>query len=237
MRETRSGTNLEGLSFAIAAPTIQEQLPVLKSPATPQATPTQAPTRIPTEPPPIANRFGPVSGQIETGSEDKDPHIVQADVNLDDLVVEATFINPANPNWLYSLSIRTGLHHEEVDGLLIAVYGLGEFRIETITSQDAIVSGNVSSLNVLEGEKNHITVMALEEQGWLFVNQTFIASFDVSSLPNEGDSSITASVLAGEQTTIEFENFRGHAPQKALWASIRNHWPRHSEVYAGLDIN
>ena len=51
IKETRSGTNVEGVGFAIAAPTIQEQLHSLKTAPPPKPTPEPTPERTPTPTP------------------------------------------------------------------------------------------------------------------------------------------------------------------------------------------
>ena len=210
LRETQSGTNLEGLNFAIAAPTIQEQLPTLKSTSTLQVVPTPVPTPMPTRSAIGGDSFGPISGQFLADPEAEGPETIAPDIILDDIVVEVTFINPANPFWLYALAVKVGLHGGTSDALLVVVDGKGEFLVDTLTSHETIDSGEASSLRLGEGGKNHLMLMALGDVGWFFVNQTLVASLDLSDLMGAGEVFISASVASGGETTIEYENFRGN---------------------------
>ena len=210
-RETQTGTNLEGLNFAIAAPTIQEQIPTLKSTSTLQATPTQVPTPVPTRTPRGGDSFGPISGEFHAVPEAEGPERVAADVILDDLLVEVTFINPRNPFWIYALAVRIGLHDGTADALFVGVDGRGEFQVETLASDETIDSGGIASLRLGEGEENHLMLIALGDVGWFFVNQTHVASFDLYDLVGAGEVFLSATVASGEGTTIEYENFRGNS--------------------------
>ena len=207
--ETRSGQSVEGVGFAVSAPTIEEQLYTLKNTPPPSGTPsTLRPTSTPT--PSLSKRFGPLDGRIEVDPENQDPQLVRANVALDDMVVEATFVNPSNALWVYSILLRAGLHDGEVNVLAIVLNSLGKWQIETRGSDANVVSGSASSLSVQGGEKNHVMIMALGDLGWLFVNQVFVTHIDLSDFPEEGEVALTALAVAGEQTAVEYEEFQGY---------------------------
>ena len=76
-----------------------------------------------------------------------------------------------------------------------------------------VAAGNVSNLRLQAGQQNHVMVVALEDRGWLLVNQTFIASFDLSDVRVNGDIAImTGAYTGGERAgaSTRYENFRGH---------------------------
>ncbi len=159
---------------------------------------------------PLSKRFGPLDGRIEVDPENQDPQLVRANVALDDMVVEATFVNPSNALWVYSILLRAGLHDGEVNVLAIVLNSLGKWQIETRGSDANVVSGSASSLSVQGGEKNHVMIMALGDLGWLFVNQVFVTHIDLSDFPEEGEVALTALAVAGEQTAVEYEEFQGY---------------------------
>ena len=76
-----------------------------------------------------------------------------------------------------------------------------------------VAAGNVSNLKLQAGQQNHVMVVALEDRGWLFVNQTFIASFDLSDVKVSGDVAIITGAYSGGEragASTEYENFRGY---------------------------
>ncbi len=221
--ETESGRPVDNVGFAIAAPTIEEQLHALKTapPPTPEPTPTPQPT--PTLTPSGDYDFGPVSGRLVHDPYDGFIKTEFADVVLDDLMVEATFTNPydaSTHDWSYGFILRRDRRGSDDNPfLLIVVDSQLDWVVESGISgeYERISGGRTTGLNLKEGEQNHIMVVVLEERAWLFVNQTFMGAFDLGGDTDTGDVAVitgyyTGSENAGEWT--EYENFRGYDLQR-----------------------
>ena len=91
--------------------------------------------------------------------------------------------------------------------------GDGQSNPAVTPSYNQVAAGEASGLNLQAGQKNHVMVVALEDRGWLFVNQVFIASFDLSDVKVSGDVAIiTGAYLGSEKAgeSTEYENFRGY---------------------------
>ena len=224
--ETQSGRPVDNVGFAIAAPTIQEQMDILKTspppPPTeiPSPTPTQPPTPAPTpRPTPVGGyQFGALSGMLRHDPSDDFIKAEFADVALDDLMVEATFTNPYDASehpWDYGFFLR--YDRAEVDPRFLQVIIDGGSRWAVMSGSNnmynQVAGGFVPNLNLGNEQQNHVMVVALEQRGWLFVNQTFVGSFDLSNVAINGDVAIaTGSYPGGERAgaSTRYDNFRGY---------------------------
>ena len=91
VRESSSGTSVEGFGFAVSARTVLQVLPSLKAGT---IGPPSVATHTPTSTPLPRNRFGPVDGSLMHNPADGFIKTEYADVFFRDLMVSATFINP-----------------------------------------------------------------------------------------------------------------------------------------------
>ena len=217
--ETQSGRPVDNVGFAIAAPTIQEQLHTLKT-APPSSTPTPTPTPrlTPTPTPNVDYDFGPLNGKLRHEPNDNFIKTESADVSLDDLMVEATFTNPYDASehpWDYGFFLRYDRSEDDPPFLQVVVSSNGEWDVASGSGPPytQVAAGNVSNLKLGAGQQNHVMVVALEDRGWLFVNQTFIASFDLSDVKVSGDVAVITGTATGYEmagASTEYENFRGY---------------------------
>ena len=134
-------------------------------------------------------------------------------------MVEATFTNPydASVHILgdYGFFLRYDRGDDDPPFLQVIVDSRGQWAV--ISGSDApykqVSGGVVANLKLQKGQQNHVMVVALEDRGWLFVNQTFIASFDLSDVKVSGDVAIITGAYAGSEKAGEstvYENFRGY---------------------------
>ena len=157
--ETEGGRPVEGLSFAISATTVKEQIPVLRSGAsTPRPTPTSAPTRTPgpTTTPGEGYDFGPTSGELRHNPTDNFIETEFADISLSDMMVEATFVNPysaSSNSWDYGFLIRYDRYDRSASFLQIIVSSASRWEVlagETAPYQ-RIASGTFRDLEFGDG--------------------------------------------------------------------------------------
>ena len=133
-------------------------------------------------------------------------------------MVEATFTNPYDASehpWDYGFFLRYDRGDDDSPFLQVVVSSNGEWDVASGSGPPyaQVAAGNVSNLKLGAGQQNHVMVVALEDRGWLFVNQTCIASFDLSDVKVSGDVAVitgyyTGDEVAGEST--QFQNFRGY---------------------------
>ena len=220
--ETEGGRPVDNVGFAIAAPTIQEQLHTLKAAPPPTPTPTPRPTTEPTPestPTPSGEyAFGPLNGELLHDPDDGFIKTEFVDVSLDDLMVEATFTNPydaSEHNWDYGFFLRYDRTDDDPNFLQIVVDSRGRWAVKSGSGAPytQVAAGNISGLKLQAGQQNHIMVVALEERGWLFVNGAFVGSFDLTDVTVSGDVAIMTGAYTGSEkagASTKYENFRGY---------------------------
>ena len=145
-------------------------------------------------------------------------------------MVEATFTNPYDASehpWSYGFFLRYDLFEDDPSFLQVIISSRGRWSVQS--GNDApynqVAAGVVSNLKLRGGQQNQIMVVALEEEGWLFVNQTFIASFDLSDVTVSGDVAIMTGAYAGSEkagASTKYENFRGYDLSRRYGPTRRN---------------
>ena len=235
---TPSGRPVEGINYSIAQKTLIEVLPDLATLRTLQPvvvgstpTPTPGPTPfvpptppIPLTPPPTPSpncgaSFGPLSGSLQHDPDDGFIEDEFVDVFLNDLVIEATFTNPydaSEHNWDYGFFLRYDRFEDDPPFLQVVVSSRGGWSVVSgnTAPYKKVANGRLANLKLSGGDKNHVMVVALEERGWLFVNQIFIASFDLSDVMVKADVAIATGTFTGGQragASTEYEDFQGSA--------------------------
>ena len=211
--ETQSGRPVEGLSFAISAVTVQQEISRLRAG-------TAIPTATPTNPTPTPSAgqgydFGPVSGELRHDPSDGLVEIEYANVSVADMVIEATFINPyaasSNP-WTHGFFIRDNAFRFAVAsdrGWNVSSYQSGTYR--------SLGGGTVRTFTQDAGGRNHLMVMAIGTRGWFFVNGDYVASVDLSSVTGVGDVAVITGAYTGHEVTgavTRYEGFKGYALRK-----------------------
>jgi hypothetical protein len=131
--------------------------------------------------PPLA---GPTAGDLEqtVGS----ATIVPADVDVEDFVARAVFVNPsaaADRPWDFGIAFR-----EQPNGdhfrLTVASDGTWEFQIGL---QAELSSGTVPSINFERGELNTLEIVVAGDTAGFAVNGDFVSDLDTSFLDGTGD--------------------------------------------------
>ena len=227
---------------AVPRPTATPMPPPTPTPV-PTATPLPPPTAIPTpeatatptpEPARSGDRgsdgsrepstdtpgpFGPVEGYLQ---HDEDGFIEEfgAGVVRSDFVAAAEFHNPyptVVSGWDYGFLFRDAGQQnfhavvvENTSGMWFHYLrdGAGEARL--------VDSGQASGLWRDSEGVNDLRVVALGEQGWLFLNGKFIEMLDLSGGPAEGNVSVITGYHSGNELTgrsTRFREFSVHEPQ------------------------
>ena len=133
-------------------------------------------------------------------------------------MVEATFTNPYDAsvhNWDYGFFLRYDRGDDDPPFLQVVVDSRGRWAVKSGSGApyNQVAAGNVSNLKLGAGQQNHLMVVALEERGWLFVNQIFVASFELSDVKVSGDVAIITGAYSGGEragASTQYEDFRGY---------------------------
>ena len=211
--ESQSGRPTEGLGFAISGTTVQQQIPTLLAgtPA-PTAAPAATPPATPT--PGQTSDFGPTSGELRHDPADGFIKTEYANVTIDDMMVEATFVNPysaASNKWDYGFSLRDTAPFIQVVVTSDRRWYLAWRETPTADNQ-RVGGGTIPTFDTGAGGRNHLRVVAIKERGWLFVNGEFVSALDLSAVAEAGDVAVITGAFAGDEVAgavTRFENFRG----------------------------
>ena len=213
--ETESGRPTEGLGFAISGVTVQQQIPRLRAG-------TAIPTAIPAIPTPTPGSgegydFGPTNGQLRHDPSDGFIKTEYAGVDVSDMVVEATFVNPysaSTNSWDYGFILRNDIWDDAAPFLQFIVSSNRGWSVQSGANApyDRVGGGTVGKLNTGAGGRNHLMVVAIGARGWFFVNGDYVTSVDLRSVTGEGDVAVITGAYTGDEVSgavTRYEGFRG----------------------------
>ncbi|MEW5869209.1 MAG: protein kinase [Chloroflexota bacterium] len=155
--------------------------------------------------------YGPKSGSL-VHEEDDYIEAEEASVYYKNFVMEVRFFNPfsvARGKWDYGILFRDEEAKNSQYRLVIRADQSWEVTNHAGDPDGKVVAdGSVSNLATADGAANLIRLVVKDNQGWLYVNNVFIAEFDLSSRTNPGSISIGTGMynsgeIAGEETRYE----------------------------------
>ena len=161
--------NTENISFAVLETTVQKRLPTLLEGE--------------------STYFGPLSGKLEHDPDDSKVAIRGTGMLLADFEIEATFFNPyvlTSHQWDYGFGIRA-----DEESLRVVLAGKVNQRWYVQLYRDGelhlIGQGDVTNLNVQDGESNHLRLIADGGEGTLFLNGEKVGALDLLYLTSPGE--------------------------------------------------
>ena len=264
--EESGGRPVEGIGFAIPINVVKDILPFLKAGAfsggiptpTPRPTATPRPTSTPraTFAPPTRTpggggpaAFGPTDGVLEHGDgsfiEEFDSGVLLADV-----VIEAYFFNPystSTGSWDYGFILRSD---DAGAGTFHAVfvtsggYWYHYIRKGTVESGEELASQWSSAIDTSAQGTNLVQVVALGDEGYLFINGSLASRLNLGGLAYKGDVSAINGYFIGNQVegqTTRFEGFTVRSLRAAYGPTdgVLEHNPFEGTIkthYAEVDI-
>ena len=161
----------------------------------------------------LASAYGPRDGSIKHDPEDGFIDTYRTYLSsLTDGIIEATFFNPYSSdhgNWSSGFTFRAGFSNEFH---LLAVHNSGSWyhnlRTGDVETEQELKQqySNYVATNV--DESNHVRVIFIEDEGWLFINDAYIDELDLSGLTQAGSVSAIGGYFAddgivGESTRFE----------------------------------
>ena len=194
--QSAGGRPVEGLSFAIAESTAQEQIPLLRSGVS-----TLPPTLTPTPTQGEEYDFGPTSGELRHDPTDDFIKTEYADISLGDMMVEATFVNPysaSSHSWDYGFFIRSNRNASFLQ-IIVSSGSRWEVKSGAAPPYQQIAAGTLRDLDLSAGGRNHLRVVAIGDRGWLFVNGDFVSSFDLGNVTGPGLVAVITGAYTGDE--------------------------------------
>ena len=161
---------------------------------------------------PLRHIYGPRGGSIQHSPNDEFIDTQRSFTSVTDGIFEAKFDNPYaswQGNWSNGLMIRrsdTGGFH------IVAVEESGlwlhDLRSDGTDPSQQLAEQYSGLISTTSGGDNHIRIIALGDEGWLFVNGVYIDKLDLSSLTQAGEVSavtnyFTDDGIAGYSTRFE----------------------------------
>jgi len=150
--------------------------------------------------------FGPQSGSLVHEAEDELIEGENADVNLKNFIVEATFSNPfgtSTGKWDYGFILR---HVEKNVQFRFVIQSDQTWTLMNNTGDadgQVIDEGDMPSLNISENGSNQVKLVLKDDQGLFYLNGEFITELDLSERTNSGDIYIVTGVYSGDEITGE----------------------------------
>lgn len=159
---------------------------------------------------PFVPEFGPRDGELEH-LDDGFIRMRGADVNLQNFIAEVEFVNPYGEEvgtWDWGLAFR---ETEEEYWLIIDSDGDWNLIDRRADDDYDIAEGNVSTiLRMGDGETNEVSLIALNNRGYFFLNDEFIAELDLSDRLDAGEVEVVTAFFTGNEVpdyTTEYNEF------------------------------
>ncbi len=201
-----SGRPIVGLSFAVAERTISESLRTLERGrfSAAAATPTPAPMPTPGFRSSYSNdRFGPENGELHHDPNGALITTSNTDTDVSNFFTSVTVVNPygaSTADWDFCLAFRD----EEQRDRTLHLLTFRSDRRYTHTLRDrgesnTISQGEVRALRRGNGAENSVSMIVIQNRGYVFVNREFVTDLDLR------DHNARGTVWLGTGCTEGFE--------------------------------
>ena len=200
--QTQSGRSVEGTGYAIEARTVLARLPGLeRGTATVLPTPTVKPT--PRATPRPSGQFR--QFQLDDGemAHDNDGFIEEKGVesSIRNFSIFVDFEVPYEAvvgDWNFGFMFRN-----TQDGNLSYVVLTQDgsyFHYLRIAGSDRLIStGPIDNMRLSAGSVNNVTLVVIEDRGWLFVNFDYVTDLDIGGSQTRGDLAIATGLFSGSE--------------------------------------
>ncbi len=220
-RREIEGAETQGIGFAIKSEALSSRLPLMRSGAA--VAPLQNTEAVSTQ-----TAFGPESGSLDPGASGGFA-IFHSDVDVADLVVEATFRTPqvVDGDWAVGFLIRETAYRTHS----VAVWRSGAWSHHLLPemTEETPAEGLSPDVRMSSNAENHIRVIALGGVGWLFLNGGYVAELDLGNQTVSGGVTLYAFSDAGTGPT-HFSDFTVR-PLRRIYGPRSNEIEHHPEVH------
>ena len=162
----------------------------------------------------LRTTYGPRDGSIDHDPDDGSIDTHRASTSLADGIIEARFLNPYSrteggwsSGFLFRSSAFNAFHAVIVNGDGWWVHRL---RTGDVDSTQHLAENSSSHISTNPSGSNHIRIIALGEEGWLFLNGVYVDKLDLGGHFKGGSVSAVGSYFTGDGIagkSTEFEDF------------------------------
>ncbi len=196
----------EGIGFAIRFDSLFPVVEYLRT--APTVTP--ATTTATSVPAATVGGFGPVNGSIEHDPDDGNIDGYRTNVALSDGIMEARFYNPYSSQtggWSSGFLFRRD-HGSVFHAVVVRQSGWWEHHLRTPDGWDERASGFSHAIATSANGSNLVGIIAIGEDGLLYVNGVFLAALDLGGLTDAGSVIAVGTLyntdgVAGRSTRFE----------------------------------
>ena len=161
---------------------------------------------------PLGRVYGPTDGSI-SHADDGFIDVHRVFTSLADGIIEARFYNPYSAqegSWSTGFMFRQGVANA-FHAVIIDHIGHWYQRSRTgdLDSAQAVAEGRSSHIDTSPAGSNHIRIIALGREGWLFVNGALVAKLELARLLEAGSVSAVGSYFSGHGIPGRATRFEG----------------------------
>ena len=158
----------------------------------------------------FAPEYGPNNGSITHELDDRTESIF-SEVNLRDMAVDVTFVNPfADGGWDMGITFRQVDANDEYR-LVVRADGQWNLNNRQGDQDNFVQDGNARQfLNLAEADTNRITLLAAGDIGLFLLNNNFVAHLDLGERDAFGDVAISTGYYTSserEGAVTDYQNF------------------------------
>ena len=193
--------NIEGINLAISINEVKKRLPSLSVGESVGVTPTPAPT------PGAATGSGHFileSGQLPHEKDGKIESIT-AFADVLNFTISADFAVPYSESvggWSVGFMFRRS-SNDNLSHIAIRQSGRYSHYERRDGESTRLANGYISDWKRSVGDKNKMTLVAIEGRGWLFVNSKYVSDFDLSGANESGSLEIATGLFTGDEVEGE----------------------------------
>ena len=162
----------------------------------------------------LAWAYGPRNGNMGHDPDDEFIEEQESSTSLADGIIEARFSNPYaswQGDWSNGFIIRDS-GDGEFHAIVVEEDGYWNHRLRT---RDADASQELATqysnlISTTTNGSNHIRIIAIGDEGWLFINDTYIDKLDLSGWTESGQVSAVTNYFTGDGIagySSRFEDF------------------------------
>ena len=157
--------------------------------------------------------YGPWDGSIDHEPGDGRIDSQGTSISLADGIVETRFFNPYSKeegNWSSGFLLRSASNKFHVVGIEVSGRWFHRLRTGDAESTQRLADDISTHISTGPSGSNHIRIIALGEEGWLFINGVYVDKLDLGGLVEAGDVLALGSYFSGDGIagkSTKFEDF------------------------------
>ena len=157
--------------------------------------------------------YGPLDGTIDHQPEDGRIDMHETETSVTDGVFEARFFNPYSAqegDWSSGFLFRTGASNEfHVVGVEESGEWFHRLRTGDVAGTQQLAGEASTHISTTPTGRNHVRIIALGAEGWLFINGAYAARLDLGGLLEAGGVAAVGSYFAGDGLAGKSTRFQG----------------------------